>query len=578
MARKNKRAQRLEEAFMREEELGRRQEEDEEMTDSDNMGSVSSTEDQKPIPQTDEQYLAQMPDQQDIKNAREAIATRQKRLAELEERRKLAENEFEAIREKRRALEHDITRNQELLSKLRIMPNEMLSAVFTAYIESDLDASPWILASVNRAWRAAALTTPSLWRKITLVGNGWQSACVSRTLRGSELCCTGEQLKRALKRAGVGPLEVTILLENAPKTQQRARTIANQIEILLAILREEGFMQRISTLRFEGKIGFVSSYLGSVAWEMPKLQNLVAEHGSIVGTKKMFDTSELRSVRIHNTYWSMSDMPPARSSKLKELSLSGPKFMNDMDWKALGARIQSYSLLTHLEIRGPGTCWSNSSVLALPRLTYLEIEHCKSWPIVVPNLQTLIITKGEFADGPPGSNQFPTVKVFRMDTQKYHWGNDIENYQLRSIQTLDLRCMASVTTNNSHFKLLEKNQLTTKLMKPVVIRLRDMLVHEKILLDTLEAIPTLETLELTGCLVGKVFFAGLAPKKATATIPYPSLTTVKVDFSSKKLKEDPKSIKATAKRAMKARVLAGRDMLWALLKVTEEAGWSDLLN
>ncbi|KAF7371152.1 ABC protein [Mycena sanguinolenta] len=94
------------------------------------------------------------------------------------------DNEISNLREKLKQLEDGRaalfsyrTQNTAILSPLQRMPPEVLSEIFSWTLPSNSDTlsigfdmahAPWVLTRISSSWRAACLSTPSLWSRIVI--------------------------------------------------------------------------------------------------------------------------------------------------------------------------------------------------------------------------------------------------------------------------------------------------------------------------------------------------------------------------------------------------------------------------
>ncbi|KAJ7312474.1 hypothetical protein DFH08DRAFT_659904, partial [Mycena albidolilacea] len=67
------------------------------------------------------------------------------------------------------------TQNNAILSPLRRMPLEILHKIFSSALPligdmrgSDMGQIPWLLTQISSHWRAIAISTSSLWSRITI--------------------------------------------------------------------------------------------------------------------------------------------------------------------------------------------------------------------------------------------------------------------------------------------------------------------------------------------------------------------------------------------------------------------------
>ncbi|KAG8815908.1 hypothetical protein FRC17_000551 [Serendipita sp. 399] len=114
------------------------------------------------------------------------------------------------------AVHHDDPQHHSSFSPISILPEEIISYIFEAFVASG--DPPWQLALVSNQWKELALGTPRLWSNI-LVTNS-KAHCKSYSIGGEigqvsargnfQLCQTSDDLEKALVRSGATLLNVSI--------------------------------------------------------------------------------------------------------------------------------------------------------------------------------------------------------------------------------------------------------------------------------------------------------------------------------------------------------------------------------
>ena len=118
----------------------------------------------------------------------------------------------DALRLQRHQIEEEIGHHRPLVSTVRKLNDNILIEVFTLYVDpaSDTGLSPWVLAHVNRPWRALVLSSETLWSGILITTNVDEK--LTRRMRGKEVCNSPARLRRALERVKRVPIDLVIAL------------------------------------------------------------------------------------------------------------------------------------------------------------------------------------------------------------------------------------------------------------------------------------------------------------------------------------------------------------------------------
>lgn len=139
------------------------------------------------------------------------------------------------------------------IAPIRKVPAELIAYIFKCHI--DLNQSPWVLMLVSRSWRQTAMTTPAIWKHVSLATEyfcskdwrhrGYERYMVLGSLQYSigarVVCRTVKEFQLTSHRAGASLLDLHIFFHEDP---------AN-IALLLAIREEGSIFHRISTLQIQ---------------------------------------------------------------------------------------------------------------------------------------------------------------------------------------------------------------------------------------------------------------------------------------------------------------------------------------
>ncbi|KAG8840241.1 hypothetical protein FRB91_006380 [Serendipita sp. 411] len=110
--------------------------------------------------------VVRSPTPADIKQAKKNIQDGIDALDQIEKELEQTRAKLANLKQRRETVQQDIQLNRSITSNLRTIPDEILSLIFEYYVESDTQASPWVLMSVCHQWRAAAVLARRIWSKI----------------------------------------------------------------------------------------------------------------------------------------------------------------------------------------------------------------------------------------------------------------------------------------------------------------------------------------------------------------------------------------------------------------------------
>ena len=145
---------------------------------------------------------------------------------------------------------------QTKLNQIGKLPVELLSYVFRHSVDDEM--SPWVLAKVCTRWMRIAIVTPHLWRYICITPGGdpkrvsWVIAGKMHFSRGNlQLCCNMAQLRAALQRSGVVPLEIHVECSSINASADHKAAIVRRISLIFSVLISSSISERIEGLHLK---------------------------------------------------------------------------------------------------------------------------------------------------------------------------------------------------------------------------------------------------------------------------------------------------------------------------------------
>lgn len=157
-------------------------------------------------------YPRHLPSATEIEHTRLQIQQDQRKIKSLEDDLEAARQLMTKLDENIKSLNQGIDNKRAFIAPIRSLPFEVLGEVMKCCA---VNQSPWLLTSICRTWRQCALGTPRLWSQV-VVTNPLSQNVVNRSVQNrwrngeGEVCNTVARLERALARAGVTPLDITI--------------------------------------------------------------------------------------------------------------------------------------------------------------------------------------------------------------------------------------------------------------------------------------------------------------------------------------------------------------------------------
>jgi hypothetical protein len=491
---------------------------------------------------------------------------------------------------KRNAMIQELLKNKAYLARIRALPQEVLGLVFIFYTD-DSSHSPWTLMQVNRAWRATALSTRTIWGKITLTSPAWQKYGASRTKDGRELCGTKEQLDRALRRAGNTALDILISLANLGGRRRYRIYDHTALGAMVSLLASSRKCLQVHCLQIDDLCAFNLNWRDEyVGLAFPQLKTLLVKSfnayefvAKISGTSKEVTEVELSVPYAIPSFGLENFVKYPSLTSLKLHGGGGHGFDSDA-FGSLQRGLDNAPFITTLELSRVRPFMSNppAPVFRFPNVkTLILSKGSRPWAFDIPGLTNLTLTEGGcILPGPPESNRFPNLASVTIDApvdwRRVDYFKDIVFCPLH---TLDV-CLGKRTD-----ALLELINCQADL-NPIVFRLRKTVVPTPTLTMVISTMDRLEELDLAEVALKKEFFDFLASLKPCSdySIPLPPggtemhcplLVRLRVHVKGGSQAQN-KNIKMAAKKAAKARINAGIAVDSWLVRCSEDKKWTDL--
>jgi hypothetical protein len=534
-----------------------------------------------------------LPTASEILQTEALIRSQTENIAAVDAEYKAMKRKLDLVGAKRNAMMQELLKNKAYLARVRALPQEVLGLVFIFYAD-DTSHSPWTLMQVNRAWRATALSTRSIWGKIMLTSPAWQKYGAPRTKDGREICGTKEQLDRALRRAGNAALDILFSLANphGRRTYRKYDRMALcQMVTLLASSRK---CLQVRHLEIDGSCGHNLTWQEEYdGLQFPQLKTLRVKScytsefvAKISATTKQVTEVELSVPSFYriNSSFGLEDF--VKYSSLTSLTLDGRQAhgIEGDGFVRLKRALDNAPFITTLELTRMNLYMRNppAPIFRFPNVrTLILSKGSMPWAFDIPGLTNLTLTEGScIPPGPPESNRFPNLTSLTIDAP-LSWGriDYLKAIVISPIHTLDL-CFGK--RKDALLELMD-HQVD---LNPVVFRLRKTAVPAAALTDIIDNMNRLEELELDEIALKKEFFDFLASPKTYSdnSLPLPSGGTemhcpllVRLRVHAKGgTQAQNKNIKTAARKAVKARVSAGIAVESWLIRCSEDKKWTDL--
>jgi hypothetical protein len=458
-----------------------------------------------------------LPTTSDILQTEALIRTQTEKIAAVDAEYKAMKRKLDLFWAKRNAMMQELLKNRASIARIRALPQEVLGLVFIFYT-GDTSHSPWTLMQVNRAWRATALSTRSIWGKIMLTSPAWQKYGASRTKDGRELCGTKEQLDRALRRAGNAALDILISLATADRRKKYRLYDRKALHAMVGLLASSRKCLQVHYLEIDDLCGFNLDWRDEcVGLAFPQLRTLRLKSSTTFGF--MANISET-STRVTEVELLASYAVPGlkifvKYSSLTFLHLDGGGGYTD-PIGSLQQALDNAPFITTLKLTRVRRYVSifSAPVLRFPNVrTLILSKGSRPCAFDIPGLTNLTLTEGSWiARGPPGSNQFPNLASFTIYAPVVHasvdweWVNSLKDIDIYPCYTLDVclgkreAALSELMTYRTGFNL-------------IVFRLRKTVVSTATLTRVIGAMDRLEELEFEEVAIKKYFFDFLASPK-----------------------------------------------------------------
>jgi len=531
-----------------------------------------------------------LPTASDVLQTEAFIQTQTAEIAAIDVEYESLKHKLYMVEAKRNAMILELLKSKAYLARIRALPQEVLGLIFLFYTD-DPSQSPWTLMQVTRIWRAAALSTSAIWRKITLTSPVWHKLGSPRTKNGRELCGTKEQLDRALRRAGNTGLDLLISPANPRGNSLRCynRKALHQMIGLLASSRK---CLQVHHLEIDGSC---NDYL--LPWfneyntlKFPQLRTLHVRATSVSEFMVNISSSAKRIVEAEltmpyiNINFGLEDL--IKCSSLVRLTLDGRAihgFPGGLGW--LKRILDNAPFITTLELKRMKMYRDNSptQILRFPNLkTLILSKGSKPWCFSAPALTSMTLTEGScIPSGGPEVNHFPHLASLTIEITTQLWGRveTLRDMVIPPLHTLDVRLSAY------------KNVLADLMgrmppLNPVVFRLRKTLVHTSTLTEIIGTLDRLEELELEEVPIKKYFFEFLGspkvaldnvapafPNKVEMHCPLLARLQVRLKGGSQ---AQHRSLRAAAKKAVKVRACAGLTVESWVIQFPDSQKWTKL--
>lgn len=522
----------------------------------------------------------------------------QARLVAIEQRARLAR--IQAEYERQMAITDEIQNRlqtakatlfdtEAIFAGIRRLPAELLGEVFTFHVHGN-QQSPWVLMSVNRAWRSAALLTRNIWGAIMLTRSSPKKKGGSRirVIDGKEVCTTESQVQRALTRAGGTALDLHIHSAGTRRRRISYRTWGRSesyMNILIRCITNEKDKRKIRSLEIDGDRDFDLD-LDELDFRSLETLRLEGEFPELVRKVKT------AAVRLRRLVASTSDIILLEDARwlrqLEELEIKPNSHYGMNDRAATRKILFSTPSLSSLIIHG-GTIEDIHDIesrIDIPGLKTLVLYRVSGvWPIECPNLTHLTI---EFVwsnpeELAPNSIHLPYLQFFNFKCNRslaY-----LRAFVAPSLHQLDLKGSSSKQRMRDGMKLVwKKGEIPN--INPVILRVHHTSPHPKVVADAVKTMTLLEELRMEYVNIGLEFFQELHPipapqpkKKPKQNVsPWiigaPKLKVLTFDLDGRKPKNgDAKEYENTAKELLAMRKKANAPMERIEIRLTKEGGW-----
>jgi hypothetical protein len=334
------------------------------------------------------------------------------------------------------------------VSPIGKLPNEILGLIFQAYV--DMNYSVYILMQVSERWKHIASRTYSLWAKILVLSDKQirrpYEKFVDGTYKGyytgsKHVCFDGDGLFKLASRAGVYPLEISIVYDGISQSVRRPHK-DDIIHLLSSIqtLMVASFSSRVRYLHISIYCDLPSGKL-PVSFQdisLPNLKDLFILNMPKSWFRHMLQSISKTTRNLRSFTCAMQGSSPLLSNRIwnniESLSLRGSDAETDLD--ELVGKISNVEELKGVPSLWPSNTTPPGTFYRLPKIT-LNTDPSSMRLISWFNLQQLEVndinsqsdTILTFAD-------YPKLQSLRLTTYRpHHW---LSNVSMPELTTLHL--------------------------------------------------------------------------------------------------------------------------------------------
>ncbi|CCA73878.1 hypothetical protein PIIN_07831 [Serendipita indica DSM 11827] len=534
--------------------------------------------------------LEPFPSDQEVAKARIATRDGESKLIRLNTRRERILSQLEDIENERMMVENELVVPRSIVTRLRDIPQEVLSMIFEACTE-DPDFSPWTVMQINRKWRSVALHTRSLWSKICIFNDRshhfMRKSRSARQDAGYELCDSLSRLQLAVARSAGGPLDIILDVLGYDTSirwynpDQKRRTI----ELITCLKSVEG---RIRTLDLRESNCRLVDDLPFEDISLPFLESAMV-HGRMKELLKRIWTTAPNLRRLsysldRNTELNLN-LPAG--NRITDLRIHGGNHTRSDKMEVsehLAQAIISAECLTHLTLNGLFIyAPSRQTTLFHPELRHLKLVNVQLWRILeLPLLESLDMGFCTTFESDARTLILPSLLSLTLD-QIVNYHNAKINAPM--LQELTINGRSSSPQLTVFLDLAEMCLRTGHaLLRKLVLHDCDMKTWVRQCIDTLDGFPQLEELILSKTILTKSFFDAFAGGiLGTKFEPYRkppicvALKTFRVSLIDIPHRSTDKAMRKWIPKALKARARRGYPLEMASMRENDTEGWKSLM-
>ncbi|PVF97887.1 hypothetical protein CPB86DRAFT_873808 [Serendipita vermifera] len=341
------------------------------------------------------------------------------------------------------------------ISPIGKLPNEILSLIFQFYVE--MNQSVYGLIQVSERWKQIALSTVSLWSRILILSGRYSRTAYTKFVDGTHkryysdskhVCFNGGDLIKASSRAGVCPLEISIVYVGYDEfTDEITRTLVSSIVTLM----DDSILKRIRHLHVSISHSFPTGRLPEAFQHisLPNLTSLVISNMPRSWFCRLLQSISKTTKHLRHFTCAHHDF----SSRLSDRIWSGLEsygFHGTADISEVDSLIDKISNVK--EVKGFPTPWPSPQT---PNGTFLELQKTTlntdprsirsiSWP----KLKHLEVNDIRFSNNAPQVfAEYPMLQSLRLVTYRPHeWLSDISMPELTTLH-LSLNSSNHYTSN-----------------------------------------------------------------------------------------------------------------------------------